>query len=209
MNDHEHIPNIVKYHIEKPAEFIGSYTPDEIKDMNRGKDFIAKCKSKNLVCIFLASGYFTHYAYEYDIETEEYEQNGTNLNHIVWGDYKNLKWQLYQHVYPGMELNYKIKNKQNEVFRNIGKITDEKEEKHYTISELARQTEGDVILAKCSLTKFLYKITLSSNRGFGKRIMKVEIFDEETGEELTGSLDAFDYRMVNLSIWEMYINDNE
>ncbi len=209
ISDHEHIPNIVKYHVEKPAEFIGSYTPDELKDMNRGKDFVAKCKSKNLVCLFLASGYFGHNAYEYDIETEEYEQNGRSLNHIVWGDYKNLKWQMYQHIYPGMELNYKIKNKQNEVFRNIGKKTDEKEENHHTISELARESEGDVILAKCSLTKYLYKITLSSNRGFGKRIMKVEIYDEDTGEELTGSLDAFDYRMVNLSIWEKFVDNDE
>ena len=208
-NDHERIPSIVKYHVEKPAEFIGSYTLNELRDMNRGENFVAKCKSKSLVCLFIASGYFAHNAYEYDIETEEYEENGKSLNHIVWGDYEKLKWQLYQHKYPGMELNYKIRNKQNEVFRNLGKNTNEKGEDFYTVFELASKTDGDVILAKCTLTNYLYRITFSSNRGFGKRIMKVEIFNEETGEELTGSLDGFDYRMVNLSIWKQYTDDNK
>lgn len=197
-------PKYVSFEVKEPASFGKGKLLNEITSGRT--NFVAKNEGNDVICFFKKVGY-SYNVYRYNITTQMYDENDL-LNYDVFSNWKNDKWQVYRHYDPGIDLREEVEEIRKKII-DEGKYPEKNGAKLFTIHQLREEYNDEELLAKCTIKDYIYRFSFSYARGFRNTTPKVEIFDEETGENLTGSVEAFNFEMLSLPIWHIYNENNE
>ena len=132
----------------------------------------------------------------FDMDNMQYDENSIPYNWKVFGELKNDTWMIYEHDEDGKGLKLQIKQYNEKMFSP----SYQRNYSLYPLRHLIATAESDTIDVKCELTNYIYTVHYFKFKGPGTfRIVK--IINPDTGEDLSGDLNAFNFDMVDLPIW--------
>lgn len=192
----EREPKYVKVIVEEPIKFYGKYTLTELVQLN--KDFIAKCIETNEVFYFKKMYSHQYNEFLFDMDNMQYDENSIPYNWKVFRELKNNTWMICEHDEDGKSLKLQIKQYNEKMFSP----SYQRNSNLYPLMHLITIAENDTIDVKCELTNYIYTVRYSKFKGSGIIIID-KIVNPDTGEDLSGDLNAFSFDMVDLPIWYM------